>query len=152
MYCPKCATENGQGSKFCRQCGSNISLVPQALSGTLPDLRQNDPAAVTEYAKRIESGLKKSLIGMGFMAISIAMLIARSHDWFLFLIPAVILLGKGMSQILALRFAGYLIRPKVAESNRPETIDQAPRRLLNDPIPPSVTEHTTRNIEGPREW
>jgi hypothetical protein len=152
MYCPKCATENGEGSKFCRQCGSNISLVPQALSGTWPELRKTDPIAVNQYTRNIERGLRKSLIGLGFLLISIAMVIGRSHDWFLFLIPAAILLGIGISEILAIKFAGYLIQPKVTEPNVPQTFEQSPGRLLEDHIPPSVTEHTTRNIEGPREW
>ena len=36
MFCPKCASQNIDGASFCRVCGANISLVPQALSGQLP--------------------------------------------------------------------------------------------------------------------
>jgi hypothetical protein len=39
MYCPKCATQNTDETKFCRSCGSNLSLVPQALTGRLPEAR-----------------------------------------------------------------------------------------------------------------
>ena len=33
MFCPKCATQNLDGASFCRSCGANISLIPQALAG-----------------------------------------------------------------------------------------------------------------------
>src|SRR5262245_62685614 len=35
MYCPQCANPI-DGTKFCRSCGTNVSLVPQALAGQLP--------------------------------------------------------------------------------------------------------------------
>jgi len=35
MFCPKCATQNVDGAHFCRSCGANISLVPQALTGQI---------------------------------------------------------------------------------------------------------------------
>ena len=35
MFCPKCATQNLDGASFCRTCGANISLVPQALTGQI---------------------------------------------------------------------------------------------------------------------
>ena len=37
MYCPNCAAPI-DGVKFCRSCGSNVSLVPQAMSGQLPQV------------------------------------------------------------------------------------------------------------------
>jgi hypothetical protein len=149
MVCPKCATENGDGSKFCRQCGSNISLVPQALSGTLTDPRQQNEAAASLFAGKVESGVKKAFIGLGFVLIAMAMLLARNHDWWLMLVPAAILLGKGVSQILAfryLRYAGQLVPPSAAEPTRSQDLNQPRQRLLDKTVPPSVTEHTTRHM------
>ena len=37
MFCPKCAAQNLDGASFCRVCGANVSLIPQALSGQLPE-------------------------------------------------------------------------------------------------------------------
>ncbi len=148
MYCPRCAAENGDDSKFCRRCGTDISLVPQALSRTLPETSQGE-APVNQYAGKIESGVKKSFMGLGFILISLAMLAGRNHDWWIMLVPAAVLLGKGISQILTLWYAGLLIRPKVAGPNRVEPIDQPPqRRFLESAAPPSVTEQTTRNINA----
>ncbi len=36
MYCPKCGAQNAEDVKYCRVCGVNLSLVPKALSGELP--------------------------------------------------------------------------------------------------------------------
>ncbi|MGH9956462.1 MAG: zinc-ribbon domain-containing protein, partial [Pyrinomonadaceae bacterium] len=33
MFCPKCAAQNLDGASYCRVCGANISLVPQAITG-----------------------------------------------------------------------------------------------------------------------
>ena len=45
MFCPKCATQNVDGASFCRACGANIGLVPQALNGQL----QNVPPPLDKY-------------------------------------------------------------------------------------------------------
>ena len=31
MYCPRCATQNLDGSKFCRACGTNLETIAIAL-------------------------------------------------------------------------------------------------------------------------
>src|SRR5262249_60129532 len=110
MFCPGCAAENGDNSRFCRRCGIDISLVPQALSQTLPDDSQREDVA-NHYARKIESALKKCFIGLFFALVSITMLVSRNHDWWITFIPAAILLGKGISQILAVRYARCLIPP-----------------------------------------
>ena len=37
MFCPKCAAQNADDAKFCRACGTDISLVPQAVTGQLAE-------------------------------------------------------------------------------------------------------------------
>jgi len=121
------------------------------MSGTLLDTGPSDSDAAHQYTGRFETGLKKCFIGIGFVAIAIAMLFGRNHDWWIMLVPAAILLGKGMSQILALKFARRLPSPVSVESSRVDAVDQSQYRLLVDPAPPSVTEHTTRNMNAARD-
>lgn len=155
MYCPKCATENGDGSKFCRRCGSNIALVPQALSGMLPEARESDEAAkANNVAVKVENGIKKTLIGLCFALAAMVMLLSRRQEWWGMLIPAAILIGKGMSQILAVRYlknAGLLAAPKMPQPSPTGELDQTPRRLLETPTPPSITEQTTRHMNQPAQ-
>ena len=100
MFCPKCAAENIEGARFCRTCGSDISLVPQALAGSLPDAQiANHPFyAMSRRARRrmerpatIDHAIKNIFVGLGFIAVAISILLFASHGstwWFWFLIPA----------------------------------------------------------------
>jgi hypothetical protein len=155
MYCPKCATENGDGSKFCRKCGSNIALVPQAMSGMLADVLESDEAVkANNVAVKFENGIKKTLIGLCFALAAMVMLLSRNPSGWAMLIPAAILIGKGMSQILALRYlkhAGLLPAPKESQSSPTGTLDQNRQQFLDASIPPSVTEQTTRHMNQPAQ-
>ena len=154
MYCPTCASENRDGSKFCRKCGSNIALVPQAMSGMLPDLSESDEAAANQYAVKVERGIKKSVMGFCFVLVALVMILGRNPTGWAFLIPAGILIGKGVSQILALRYlkyAGLLPVPKASQPIPTGTLDQNRQRLLDIPVPPSVTENTTRHMNQPAQ-
>ena len=52
MFCPRCAADNSDDAKYCRACGADIHLVPQALTGLLP-------AEVTEAEDRPAKKSKK---------------------------------------------------------------------------------------------
>ena len=54
MFCPKCATQNIDGASFCRACGANISLIPQALSGQLPQVTEESD----RHSRRLRRGLR----------------------------------------------------------------------------------------------
>src|SRR4030095_6696564 len=74
MYGPICATQNAEDTKFCRSCGSNLSLVPQALTGRLPEASQrrrhrNRHHEVDEPAS-IANGITKAFMGVGFILVS----------------------------------------------------------------------------------
>ncbi len=56
MFCPKCAAQNLDGASYCRVCGANISLVPQALTGQLSPadeegLSRSDKRALKRHGK-----------------------------------------------------------------------------------------------------
>src|SRR5262245_66062848 len=99
MFCPKCATQNLDGASFCRSCGANISLVPQALSGQLArasdeqGIAQGEACAVPGRRNRreltLDHSFKNMFIGVAFLIIAIAL--SRSIGagwWFWMLIPA----------------------------------------------------------------
>src|SRR5881394_705120 len=78
MYCPKCGTQNIDNASFCRACGTNLSLVPQALTGHLPQQPARDDETWDESlrARRrrkrnappsIERAVTNICVGIGFL-------------------------------------------------------------------------------------
>jgi len=159
MFCPKCATQNLEGASFCRTCGANISLVPQAMTGQITQTPPPAEEVIEESCGRL--GRKRALtldlafrnmfIGIAFLLISIAL--SRTIGagwWFWMLIPAFSLMGKGVAQYLRLREneKRMLMTPPRLQPvlQRQETV-ALPRRTdeLRPPVP-SVTEGTTRHL------
>jgi hypothetical protein len=152
MFCPKCATQNLDGASFCRSCGANISLVPQALTGQLANtseekaLTDNDACVMTGGRRRRELTLdvafKNMFIGVAFLLISIAL--SRSIGagwWFWMLIPAFGLMGTGVAQYIRVR----------EQQNRPTpALPRPPVRSTEQLMSPpaSVTEGTTRHLSS----
>src|SRR5205814_9358787 len=112
MFCPKCATQNVEGASFCRSCGANISLIPQALSGQLPRPAVDDFADGLRRRRRrepsIEEAIRSIMMGIAFVVISI--LVSKygpggSVWWFWLLIPAAASFARGFSALARLRLA-----------------------------------------------
>ena len=162
MFCPKCAAQNLDGASFCRVCGANISLVPQALSGQLPQARGDERIEMSRHALRklrrrepsLDSAFKNVFMGVAFLFISIALAYSRMGTgwWFWMLIPAFSMMGSGVAQYIRLReskkqayFPNALGQPAVAP---PRSVDAFPTRSTGElvPPPPSVTEGTTRHL------
>jgi hypothetical protein len=151
MFCPKCATQNLDGASFCRTCGANISLVPQALTGQIvPPSEEKDLAseeACFNPRRRgrrreltLESSFKNVFLGIAFVFIAIAL--SRSIGagwWFWMLIPAALMMGTGVAQYLRLK--QIQDRPI---SSLPPPMARPTEHLM--PPAPSVTEGTTRHL------
>jgi hypothetical protein len=160
MFCPKCATQNLEGASFCRTCGANISLVPQALTGQIvqpqaPVEEVVDDGCGSGRGRRkrltLDVAFKNMFIGMAFLIISIAL--SRTIGagwWFWMLIPAFSLMGTGIAQLIRVREQEkrmLMTAPRVQPVlSRPEPA-VFPRRTdeLRPPVP-SVTEGTTRHL------
>lgn len=159
MFCPKCATQNLDGASFCRACGANISLVPQAMTG---QIMQTPPPAEEELEEScgrrgrrrelsLDVAFKNMFIGVAFLLISIAL--SRTIGaawWFWMLIPAFSLMGKGVAQYIRLRDKEKrmsMMPPRM----QPMMPGQEPvrfQRRTDELMPPvaSVTENTTRHL------
>src|SRR5437660_6053100 len=156
MFCPKCATQNVDGASYCRSCGANISLVPQALTGQLPVADQTEGPDRHSWKKRhrpprIEDAIKSITMGVAFTVISL--LVGRyapggAEWWFWLLIPAFALFAKGFGQLARLR----LSQNRSANSGQPQLNTVRPQDFpaprTGDLRPPvtSVTEGTTRHL------
>ncbi|HZF40890.1 MAG TPA: hypothetical protein VE715_18860 [Blastocatellia bacterium] len=169
MYCPNCAAPI-DGVKFCRSCGSNVSLVPQALSGQIPQSEASEGELhfgarhLGHHHRRKEMGVEdamtKIFTGVGFVIVAISILTfvpGGAFWWWSFLIPAFALIGKGVGSYLRWqeqqRKQTSLERPGNHPMAYPLPQASAQVDRLSAPTtselvkPSSVTEHTTRHLE-----
>lgn len=164
MFCPKCAAQNLDGASYCRVCGANISMVPQALSGQLAqpdddDLTLCGKRAVKRRGKEatLDNAFRSAFMGIAFLLVAIALAFSRIGTgwWFWMLLPAFSLMGTGVAQYIRVReaqkremFGGKnqayqpVMQPAAAVNSFPR------RRNTGELIspPPSVTEGTTRHL------
>jgi hypothetical protein len=159
MFCPKCATQNVDGASFCRSCGANISLIPQALSGQLPTApakgrRDWDSLRKRRREPSLDSGIRHLTMGLAFLIISV--LIGKYSPggwtwWYWMLIPAFTLLGRGISEIVRVQQAKTAAAPTFEQppqmnaGARLQSLPVARTGELMTPVP-SVTEGTTRHL------
>ncbi len=160
MFCPKCATQNLEGASYCRVCGANISLVPQALSGQLPQIAEDPDISSRRHRRRhrgkeptIDHAVKNVFMGIAFLVVAIALSFSIGRGWwFWMLIPAFSMMGTGVAQYLRLRDqqtrvlpTGQTRQPFIQTPPRPAEFSARNTGELGPP-PPSVTEGTTRHL------
>ena len=151
MFCPKCATQNLDGASFCRSCGANISLVPQALTGEIkkPETVEEGCGPRRRGGKEVtlDQAFKNMFLGIAFLLVSIVL--SRSGMgtgwWFWLLLPAFSMMGTGIAQWIRVRE-----REKQQSLQAPRFTSAFPERPRNPdelmPPAPSVTEGTTRHL------
>jgi hypothetical protein len=166
MYCPKCAAANADDVKFCRSCGANLSLVPQAITGRLPesrptrrrDKRRHDHE--DDGPPNLAKGVTNLIMGLGFVVVGAAIFFSPGGRgwWWAMLFPAFSLVSKGIAQIVASKNAmGLSPGParkgpaQTAMPPVPNTSDLTPEQFHDRLPPPSVTEGTTRHLDPTRD-
>jgi hypothetical protein len=162
MFCPKCATQNLEGASFCRACGANISLIPQALSGQLPRVADDDDVVMGRRGRRrdgrklsLDHAFKNIFMGIAFLIICISLAFSRMGGgwWFWMLIPAFSMMGTGIAQYIRIREREkQAFLPPRNVNDQPlmpsARVDAFPARRTGELVapPPSVTEGTTRHL------
>ena len=156
MFCPKCATQNPDGGSFCRSCGANISLVPQALSGNLPAAENDESCAGLGSRRRgkrlsLDHSFRNIFMGVAFLLVAIAL--SRTIGagwWFWLLLPAFSMMGTGVGQYIRLkeqdRKNQMIGLGQMPNYNAPRNLNSSMGNELRPPIP-SVTESTTRHLQ-----
>jgi len=173
MFCPRCGAQNTEEAKFCRACGTDISLVPQAVTGVLAErLASTDESLHGRRRRRrereragkpvtIERAVKSFFTGLAFLLVAFSVFVwapAGRIWWFWMLIPAFSLLADGVSTYLRLaeekkRPAAppFYTPPQTAVPHAPRAGELPPRDTGQMIPPPSVTEGTTRHLGVPVE-
>lgn len=170
MYCPKCGVRNVEDAKYCRSCGADIGLVPQALSGTLPEGASGAFALESGASKgrkgrkkakeppTREKGLETVFTGIALMVIFLLgffYFTAGFLIWVWFIIPGLASIGQGIGQIIratreprALTHAPFGM-DELAPHGPAHRGELQPRETSEiNPQPLSVTEGTTRHLDA----
>jgi hypothetical protein len=73
MYCPSCSTKAIEGAKFCKSCGMNLTIITQAINGSVAVTEPGRDREFKRARRQISEGIKGAAIGA---AILIAALLA----------------------------------------------------------------------------
>ena len=167
MYCPGCAHENQADTKFCTRCGTNLGLVSEALgrkTGGSPHIDERVAKVIKDYYH----GRRDTITGIVLLpaavkAIMLLILFGLSpvasffiFSWMIFWGISVLAsgLGKWVAASGELKALGY--QPPSSKLwlrvqkllSRGETARPTNSLAERVEIPISVTEHTTRELEG----
>jgi len=171
MYCPNCAAQNGDQSQFCRVCGSNLSLIPQAMSGQLPVQEEAScapilgPGGLAMGASRRRRGkvpsqqraISSIFMGFGFAIVALALVVSGEHWGIWMLIPAFSMLGSGVAMYLSVKSGMRPPQQPFVQRGQPVLRSPTTGELTPPPPagrlapPPSVTEGTTRIFDHSAE-
>ena len=155
MFCPKCATQNVEGASYCRTCGSNIRLVPQALSGQLANQQEEDRYYDRQRGRRgasTERAIRSLFMGVAFatmIALTSAFSTGKTHWYFWLILPAMLMFSRGFAELIRLRVRSgtHTALQSPLSSARPLDLSAAKTGELMTAAP-SVTEGTTRLLEN----
>ncbi|MBA3239671.1 MAG: zinc ribbon domain-containing protein [Acidobacteria bacterium] len=167
MYCPRCAVHNGDDAKFCRSCGADISLVPDAVYGQLSERLAAAEGGMHQPRRdrhgrppSLDKAVRSAFMGVAFILVAFAVAFwARggSNWWFWMFIPAFAMLGNGVAEYMRVREDRQRLAPpsfvpaQGAVPARPRASELPPRNTGEMVKPPSVTEGTTRHLGVPVE-
>lgn len=156
IYCPRCAAQNTESAKFCRSCGTDISLVTEALSLNLPAKTKAKNKKEVTY----EQVMSNVFVGVGFLVWFIVGAIffrAFIPFWFWAIFPGFGCIGSGIGQYMSLKrteqarlSSAHMTLPPLPLRendfllNAPTTQQLAAERAEQTGAPFSVTDGTTR--------
>lgn len=152
MFCPKCALQNADETKFCRGCGANLSNVLAVVDGK----QQSEPPLSEKYIELNSKGVRGLMIGVGFLIVSGTAFSMSSMFYVIGLFSlafAFVFLGTGIARLIQAkqiktfrkRDDPVALTPGQSEYIKPsralfETDDLSPQPL-------SITEHTTAHLQ-----
>jgi zinc-ribbon domain len=160
MFCPKCGVKNLEDAKFCRACGADIRLVPQALAGSLT---KSAPAELVERKKKkskrdepptLEKGFETIFGGLAFLILfMLGFFYFKGFFWIWvwFIFPGLEHLGRGIGQVIRSRREPRALAPSSHDGDALPGYTPAALQgpATSEIAPPSVTESTTRNLGAP---
>ena len=171
MYCPRCAVENADKTKFCRACGANLETVALALTGKLPAIKGDDeeaePKTVAGWLEKQGKSVRDATVGAIMLGVALLIVVAPLllvPDPFAWLVISMVLFGwfglwgvyylsSGIGGMLQARtmLRGLERYPgELSQTTAPLSLSRAGEKpeLAAAPLPPaSITEGTTKLLD-----
>jgi zinc-ribbon domain len=177
MFCPQCAAENQDHTKFCRNCGMDLRAVGLALNALLmPRPKGSDVEGKnSKWLKRESDGIHSVVQGVLLSVMSVLLgvalaLFSNKPDWIIIwlifcgwlAVWGTIEMGSGISDLIQSRImlrridrlASRAIIPSTpavpampAVEDTQRMAETADAREASSPL--SVTEHTTAPLNKP---
>ena len=168
MFCPHCAAQNADDTKFCRSCGTNLSVVSMALSnpGKLVGIAAEKKGK--NWLEKRREGISILIKGTGLIGASLLVgaalgIFSNTNDWiFVWLGLAswmacwgIVLWSQGLNALVDSRYLRQQLGPASHETPRTThelassaapglTSGSADASTTSRIAPPiSVTDHTT---------
>jgi hypothetical protein len=146
MFCPKCGTQNPENGKFCRNCGTDLSPISEALSGKSKGFGMIEPIQPMQVWDKkgrpvtLESAFGKIFMGIAFLIVSLVLAYTGKGWWFWMLLPAFGMLGSGLAHYTQLKKnERRIISNSTTEENK--TFTPVPNASTNASLPPTQTEY-----------
>lgn len=151
MFCPKCGSQGGDESKFCRGCGADLSHVLAVVEGKEPIGRELQE----KYVEQFSRGVRGLFMGGGFFLVSVVgyLITTNALPVSLFaMLLAFVFLGTGFSRLIHAAGLRRLSRgdtPLTLEEGRADYLKPAGSIYDTDELaqPMSVTDRTTRHLK-----
>jgi hypothetical protein len=162
MFCPNCGRDNSHERKYCASCGTNLEAVSQALSGTRDDFFTKTDAAldqlIARYAEHVFKDAPSRLndrkvsnswkvLGQGVVT-SFVDVILLSLMWNIIPLRFLILLISTPFKMLSHRSTAQVSTTAGLEKNTEPGLSEPPSNRWLPGSFPSVSEHTTRDLES----
>ncbi|HSE26437.1 MAG TPA: zinc ribbon domain-containing protein [Pyrinomonadaceae bacterium] len=170
MYCPRCATQNLDGAKFCRACGTNLETVAWALarqfeSAELDQVISKKPKAGKNKLEKRREGLTQivrasGLIGGSALVGAALAVFSNKPDWVIIWMVfagwmacwGVMCLVAGLAALIESRFTPLQPTHIAGEASSRTTplVSGEDQEILPAPrFPSSIAEHTTELLNPP---
>ena len=154
MYCPKCGLQNNDDPRFCRSCGENLKVISQAMTRRLPAflVRKMDAYIDSKYRRIRRESIGSAISGGLFIFLGLYDVIGRgaswSNNWFNVAFGCFMLLLGLWDHMVYKRSLSTEVR--IVRMPSGSTTDELPPHDAAQIVPPpaSVTESTTRQLEG----
>jgi hypothetical protein len=156
MYCPRCGAQAADTGTFCRNCGTSLSIITEALAGKLvPAVEAASGSEGPKKPRTMVEGISALARGLGFAAVGLAVLHfgpAGEFWWYWMLIPAFTSMGSGIAMIAEVKSrskGAARSRSQVDAARSTGALPEAEAQGISPP--PSVVEATTRRLDRSRQ-